>query len=56
MTSQVVGIRPEHVPPAPVEGATFAPPFNVELIEPAGSDSLHRAQAGPAARYGLKVS
>lgn len=35
----VVGIRPEHLTLAPVEGATFELPFSVELIEPTGADS-----------------
>ena len=38
-TPVVVGIRPEHVTLAPVEGATFSLPLGVELIEPTGADS-----------------
>ncbi|MGE8186921.1 ABC transporter ATP-binding protein [Pseudomonas sp. NPDC086278] len=38
LTSVVVGIRPEHVTLATVEGAAFALPFSVDLIEPTGAD------------------
>ncbi len=39
LSALVVGIRPEHLTLASVDGATFTLPFSVELIEPTGADS-----------------
>jgi multiple sugar transport system ATP-binding protein len=38
-TPVVIGIRPEHLTLAPIEGASFSLPFSIDLIEPTGAES-----------------
>jgi multiple sugar transport system ATP-binding protein len=45
-TPVVIGIRPEHLTLAPIEGPGFSLPFSVDLIEPTGAESHVYGRSG----------